>query len=389
MDRRKVLSSLVAGLSLPLAPIQLAAAAARSGRRLILVELSGANDGLNTVVPWANNRYRAIRPSVSLDRSDLITLDDQLGLNDALSSLGPAWQAGEMAIIQGLGYPEQNRSHFKSIALWETGGDGNRAGRNGWLTEDVEAMGSRFDAHGISLDGGMGVFASSSGLWLSFTSLHHLQTLSAANAGLGGTVSDSANPALSMLLDRGNALDSAMGQISAKIQQKGLGRHVNIDGGDLGRQAALAATLISAGVDAPVLKMKIGGFDTHENQRGDHERLLRDLGRSLAGLRSALKQSGHWDQTLILTYSEFGRRATENYSRGTDHGTAAPHLLLGGRVRGGLFGRHPDLEDLEDGDLKYTLDYRSVYQRLLAGWFGLPDNRFSGFEDASLDGLLI
>ena len=192
-----------------------------------------------------------------------------------------------------------------------------------------------------------------------------------------------------MLLDRGNALDSAMGQISAKIQQKGLGRHVNIDGGDLGRQAALAATLISAGVDAPVLKMKIGGFDTHENQRGDHERLLRDLGRSLAGLRSALKQSGHWDQTLILTYSEFGRRATENYSRGTDHGTAAPHLLLGGRVRGGLFGRHPDLEDLEDGDLKYTLDYRSVYQRLLAGWFGLPDNRFSGFEDASLDGLLI
>lgn len=389
MDRRKVLSSLVAGLSLPLAPIQLAEAAARSGRRLILVELSGANDGLNTVVPWANDRYRAIRPSVSLDRSDLITLDDQLGLNDALSSLGPAWQAGEMAIIQGLGYPEQNRSHFKSIALWETGGDGNRAGRNGWLTEDVEAMGSRFDAHGISLDGGMGVFASSSGLWLSFTSLHHLQTLSAAHAGLGGTVSDSANPALSMLLDRGNALDSAMGQISAKIQQKGLGRHVNIDGGDLGRQAALAATLISAGVDAPVLKMKIGGFDTHENQRGDHERLLRDLGRSLAGLRSALKQSGHWDQTLILTYSEFGRRATENYSQGTDHGTAAPHLLLGGGVRGGLFGRHPDLEDLEDGDLKYTLDYRSVYQRLLAGWFGLPDNRFSGFEDASLDGLLI
>ena len=142
MDRRKVLSSLVAGLSLPLAPIQLAEAAARTGRRLILVELSGANDGLNTVVPWANDRYRAIRPSVALDRSDLITLDDQLGLNNALSSLEPAWQAGEMAIIQGLGYPEQNRSHFKSIALWETGGDGNRAGRNGWLTEDVEAMGS-------------------------------------------------------------------------------------------------------------------------------------------------------------------------------------------------------------------------------------------------------
>ncbi|MAV48157.1 MAG: DUF1501 domain-containing protein [Alphaproteobacteria bacterium TMED89] len=389
MDRRKVLSSLVAGLSLPLAPIELAQAAGRSGRRLILVELSGANDGLNTVVPWANDRYRAIRPSVALDRGDLITLDDQLGLNNALADLGPAWQAGELAVLQGLGYPEQNRSHFKSIALWETGGDGNRAGRSGWLTEDVETMGNGFDAHGISLDGGMGIFASSSGLWLSFTSLHHLQTLSATNAGLGGLTTDSANPALSMLLDRGNALDSAMGQISTKIKQTGMARHVRIDGGELGRQAALAATLIRAGVDAPVLKMKIGGFDTHENQRGDHERLLRDLGRSLAGLRAALKQSGHWDQTLILTYSEFGRRATENYSNGTDHGTAAPHLLLGGGVRGGLFGRHPDLEDLEDGDLKYTLDYRAVYQRLLAGWFGLSDNRFSGFDDASLDGVLI
>ena len=152
-----------------------------------------------------------------------------------------------MAIIQGLGYPEQNRSHFKSIALWETGGDGNRAGRNGWLTEDVEAMGSGF----------VPTASVSTAAW---GSLHPPAVCGSrsvpappadavgGNAGLGGTVSDSANPALSMLLDRGNALDSAMGQISAKIQQKGLGRHVNIDGGDLGRQAP-AATLISAGVD--------------------------------------------------------------------------------------------------------------------------------------------
>ena len=388
MHRRTLLRSLVAGLSLPLAPLHLAEAAARTGRRLVLVELSGANDGLNTVVPFANDRYRALRPTLALERQELITLDDQLGLNNAMRPLTTAWQAGEMAVVQGLGYPDQNRSHFKSIALWETGGDGRQGGRNGWLTEDIESLDPDFDAHGISLDGGMGVFASSSGVWLSFTSLHHMQTLSQTQAGLGALSTDSANPALSMLLDRGNALDTAMGRISKKINDRSLRSFQDIRGGDLGRQAALAATLINAGVDAPVLKMKIGGFDTHEYQRGDHGRLLRDLGEALAGLRRSLKQGGQWDQTLVLTYSEFGRRATENETRGTDHGTAAPHFLLGGKVRGGLWGEHPDLENLEDGDLRFSLDYRSVYQRILAGWFGLDRNRFSAFEASSLDGLL-
>jgi uncharacterized protein (DUF1501 family) len=379
MKRRQLLSLLAAGLSIPLAPLQLAQAAQRSGRRLILVELSGANDGLNTIVPVKNDRYRAIRPSVALNPSEVLSLSGDMTLNSRMERLMTAWNAGDMAVVQGLGYPDQNRSHFKSIALWETGGDGKKAGRNGWLTEDIERLDQPLDAHGISLDGGMGVFASSSGMWISLTSLRELKTLKDYQM----TTSDASaqtNPALALLMDRANTLDASMSRISKKVDASySSASGLQFGYSDLSGQAALAARLIAADVDAPVLKLKISGFDTHEYQQGDHGRLLSSLAGAMADLRVALKRSGHWEDTLIMTYSEFGRRATENRSSGTDHGTAAPHFLLGGSIKGGLFGDDPDLENLDDGDLRYTLDYRSLYDFILAKWFDLPSNRFSGY----------
>ena len=381
MERRHLLRLLTAGLSIPLAPLHLAQAAQRSGRRLILVELSGANDGLNTLVPIRNDRYRNIRPSVALNSSDVHGLHRDMALHSRMRALMPAWNDGDMAVVQGLGYPDQNRSHFKSIALWETGGDGQKAGRNGWLTEDLEAMNPSLDAHGISLDGGMGVFASSSGLWISLTSLRQLQTLKDFQLASSATT-DQANPALALLMDRAQTLDTSMNRISQKMAAQGnYSTRLRFGNGDLSRQAALAARLIAADVDAPVLKLKISGFDTHEYQLNEHGGLLQDLSEALGDLRTALRQSGHWDTTMIMTYSEFGRRATENRSRGTDHGTAAPHFLLSGSIRGGLYGQDPDLENLVDGDLSYTLDYRSLYDLVLSGWFGLPRNRFSSYAE--------
>ena len=382
MKRRQLLGLLAAGLSVPLAPLQLAQAAQRSGRRLILVELSGANDGLNTIVPIRNDRYRAIRPTVALNPSEVLNLSGDMALNSRMRSLMAGWESGDMAVVQGLGYPDQNRSHFKSIALWETGGDGRQAGRSGWLTEDIEAMHQQVDAHGISLDGGMGVFASSSGLWISLTSLRQLKTLQdyQLQTPAGGT---EANPALALLMDRANTLDASMSRISDKIAARpvSVSSNLRFGGGDLGKQAALAARLIAAEVDAPVLKLKISGFDTHEYQQGEHGWLLSNLADALSDLRTALVRSGHWESTLVMTYSEFGRRATENRSSGTDHGTAAPHFLLGGSIRGGLFGDDPDLENLDDGDLRFSLDYRSLYDFILARWFGLPSNRFSNYAE--------
>jgi len=386
MNRRDLINFLAAGIAIPLAPISISAASIKSGKRLILVELSGANDGLNTVIPIKDERYGELRPRIKIDRSKAFNLGNGLVLNSAMRSLDGALQAGDLAIMQGLGYPGQNRSHFKSIALWETGGDGTKSGKNGWLTEDIEQMAGndQLDAHGISLDGGMGIFASPSGVWLSMTSLGQFSTLQKKLVIPNQTLSS--NPALSFVLDRAHALNSSMQSISSKISRL-RNKNLNINAGDFGKQASMAAYLIDAGISAPVLKLKIGSFDTHENQTWRHRRLLQDLSKGLSGLRRALIQSGHWDNTLIMTYSEFGRRAKENESGGTDHGTAAPHFLMSGSLEGGLWGIHPDLGNLTDGDVKFTTDYRVVYDKILSDWFGLDQNRFQNYRSNITDGL--
>ena len=388
MNRRELITAILAGMSIPLAPLELAAASTRNGRRLILVELSGANDGLNTLVPIKDERYRELRPKIGLLKHEVFDLGQGLALHSAMKPLDAAWQAGDMAVLQGLGYPGQNRSHFKSIAIWETGGDGNKSGKTGWLTEDIEGVAGaeQLDAHGISLDGGMGVFASPSGVWLSMTSMAQFSNLRTKVETIK-TV-DSKNPALSLVLDRGRALDASMRSISKKIGNSRYQSPMQINAGDFGKQVSMAASLIDAGIDAPVLKLKINGFDTHDNQAWRHRALLRNLAKGLSGLRKALKRSGHWEDTLVMTYSEFGRRALENESGGTDHGTAAPHFLMSGALDGGIWGIHPDLGDINEGDVSYTMDYRVVYDRVLADWFSLDQNRFSKFRSDSLERLL-
>ena len=219
------------------------------------------------------------------------------------------------------------------------------------------------------------------------TSLNQFATL-AGQREQTPTISGGNNPALAMLLDRGHSLNTAMSRISAKVERLPRSSSFRIDAGDFGRQAAMAAQLIDAGIDAPVLKMKLDGFDTHESQPWRHRDLLGDLGRGLEGLRQALIQSGHWENTLVMTYSEFGRRAVENASMGTDHGTAAPHFLMSGGLSGGIWGVHPDLGNLSDGDMEFTLDYRTMYHTVLRDWFGLTQNRFASHVDTALDGIL-
>ena len=385
MDRRILLKTLLTGLALPLAPLNISKAFAATGRRLILVELSGANDGLNTVVPIRDHRYHDLRPTIGLKKSEVFNIGDDFTFHSAMKSMDSVWQDSELAIVHGLGYPGANRSHFKSIALWETGGDGTKNGRTGWLTDDIENMnGSKFlDAHGISLDGGMGIFASPGGVWLSMTSAQDFRRLSSQPI----LKTDSNNPALAMLLDRAQTLNSSMEKISKKLSSKNQ-VHFRVRGRKLGAQLGTAAQLIHAGIETPVIKVQLGGFDTHEGQLQRHRRLLRELGRSLSDFRRGLKRIGQWKNTLIMTYSEFGRRTVENHTDGTDHGTAAPHFLMGGAVNGGMFGKHPDLGALVEGDMQFTMDYRSVYETVLSDWFDLSENRFKSYRDKRLNGLI-
>ena len=385
MNRRFILNSLLSGLILPLVPSKLASAAAKTGRRIVLIELSGANDGLNTVIPFANDRYFELRPNLAIETKNRFSISNSLAFHSALTDLGDIWERGQLAVIQGLGYPGANRSHFKSIALWETGGDGSGSGKTGWLTEDIEGLGAThdFDAHGISLDGGMGVFTSKNGVWLSMTSAEQFKRLSKTTLTAKST---SQNPALEMLLTRAAALNSSMESITNKLSGS-RSRHFKIRAGDLGRQLSLASTLIAAGIDTPVLKVKIDGFDTHEDQPWRHQRLLENLGRAVSGFAQQMRKIGQWDNTLVLTYSEFGRRAVENSTSGTDHGTAAPHFLAGGSINGGIYGRHPSLSRLVDGDMQFTMDYRSVYDWILSQWFEIENNRFKEYRAAELNSL--
>jgi len=356
-----------------------------TGRRLILLELAGANDGLNTVIPWRDDQYFKLRPSLALGQNERFELNDDFALHHALKPLLSLWQSGELGIVHGLGYPKPNRSHFKSIKLWETGGDGNREGRQGWITHDLEHRCTlrQADACGISLGGGMGPFANSQGNWLSMRSLGQFRETK-LSIDTTGTPAD--NPLMKLLNDRALTLEQTLSRLSDKLQADNT--IVNRNGSKLARQIRQAISLINTGVDVPVLKLSLGGFDTHENQRNRHQRLLRDLATAIASLRRELKSRGEWDNTLLLTYSEFGRTPAENSNGGTDHGTVAPHFVIGGQVRGGFYGQAPTLPANDDADMNYTMDYRALYSTVLQQWLQTETDQFAHWHDKRLDSLV-
>ena len=389
INRRQLLQYMSAAVCLPVLPVT-ARATQNHNHRLILIELSGANDGLNTIVPYRDDRYYELRPRIALNRDRVIPLESDLAFHPALQPLMPLWQDNDIAVVQGLGYPKPNRSHFKSIAIWESGGDGHGSGRDGWMTHAIEhayAKG-RVDAHGISFGGGMNVFASSNGTWLSLNTSRQLVESNSRFLLRNNPVQNplETGAGLDMIRQRTQQLGVSLDRFSAKLSQ---GHEISkISAGRLGQQLNHVVNMIAAGVDTPVYKVSLGGFDTHENQPGRHTALLEQLAAGLNGLKAELLKRQEWNNTLVMTYSEFGRRARENRSRGTDHGTAAPHFLAGGAVNGGLFGKHPDLGDLENDDLKFTMDYRSAYDRLLTDWLDIDSHKYEDYRDQRLKGLL-
>jgi len=359
-------------------------AANTAGRRLVLVELTGANDGLNTLVPIRNDHYHKLRPTLALSNKQVIDLQDDHALHHRLKPLVNIWQRGELAWVHGLGYPAPNRSHFKSIELWESGGDGNSEGRQGWITHDIEHSYGRkvSDAHGISMVNDMNLFNSGSGRWLSMSSPEQLKIKRRSIDSSAAGVNDSIGLVTARMQELDATLELLQSRLAAAKKPAKIGR------GTLGSQLQQVLHLVRAGLDTPVYRVQLPGFDTHQNQLGRHDNLLLQLGESLAQFRQALIADGEWDNTLIMTYSEFGRRAAENQSNGTDHGTAAPHLLMGGKLAGGLYGTPTDLSELIDGDPAHTMDYRSLYHTVLANWFDISGNQFKSYKNDAVDSLI-
>jgi uncharacterized protein (DUF1501 family) len=366
MRRRTFLAGLGAASVCALMPVRLRAATQPGyGNLLILIELKGGNDGLNTVVPFAAGEYYELRPRLAVPRDQALQLDQATALHPALEPLMRLWQDGELAIVQGVGYPEPNLSHFRSIEIWETASASTEYLPDGWLTRAfVRAPTPRASAaDGVVVGGAaLGPLAGAGTRAVALTNLEQFSR-QARLANASGT-------------PRPGALNHIL-RVEADIVQAA-GRLVSSDRAfqtefpptAFGNAVRTAMQVVASGAGVAVIKLSLNGFDTHSGQTAVHARLLKDLGEGLAALRSALIETGKWRSTLVMTYSEFGRRPRENQSGGTDHGTASAHFVAGGRVRGGLYGTPPALGRLDgNGNLQAGVDFRQIYATVLRKWW--------------------
>ncbi len=345
-------------------------------RILVVVQLAGGNDGLNTVIPFGNDHYYQARPKLAIRAKDVLRINDELGFHPAADGLRSLYDDGQLALIQGVGYPNPNRSHFASMDVWHSASADGRI-HEGWL-------GRYFDACCSGQDSKLGVALTAEApmalrgqefVPLSFQRPENLrirggQKSSTASKDDLNHLANSGSSGLTTTLDfvRRSALKA---QVSADAIRKSA-RHdahsISFPGSALGNSLRTVARMIAGGMPTRVYYVSHSGFDTHANQAGAHRRLMGEIGSALRAFVSALKQQGDLDRTLIMSFSEFGRRVEENASGGTDHGEAAPMFLIGQAVKPGIYGEMPSLSKLHRGDLAFNLDFRRVYASILRDW---------------------
>jgi uncharacterized protein (DUF1501 family) len=340
--------------------------AARDRRLLVLVELKGGNDGFNTLVPFADAAYAALRPRIAIARDAVVQLSDAAGLHPSLMPLLPAWRDGTLAVLQGVGYPSPNLSHFRSIEIWDTASRSDEVLSDGWLARAFAAAPrpATFAADGVVL--GSNELGPLAGTQLRAIALADTESFQ-RRARLAQPAPATGNRALAHIRKVEGDVRAAAARLTVRREFA-----TAFPSGGFGNAVRTACEVIANPSGVGVVRLTLDGFDTHGNQPGTQGRLLGELAQGLIALEAALKELGRWDDALVLTYAEFGRRPKENQTSGTDHGTANVHFALGGRVRGGLHGAMPDLSRLDgEGNVAHTLDFRSVYATVLQRWWGI------------------
>lgn len=378
--RRREFLHFLGGLGLwPVAPgLALAAGPRIADRLLILVELKGGNDGLNTVVPYADPAYYALRPHLALARDAVLPLGERFALHPSLAPLLPLWQANELAILHGVGYPGPNLSHFRSVEIWDTAARSDQYLAEGWLARVFSRtpLPPSFAADGAVI-GSQEMGPLSGGRRV--VMLNDPERFVQQARGLQPMAEEAraANPALAHIQRVAAETRAAAAQLGANSAPFRFA--TEFPAGEFGRSVHTACQVLGGGSRVAVLRLTLNGFDTHRNQPGIQSNLLQQLAGGLAALRAALVELGLWQRTLVVTVSEFGRRPQENGSNGTDHGTAAAHFALGGMVRGGFHGAAPELARIDaNGNLSFTTDFRSIYATLLERWWGVDSREVLG-----------
>jgi uncharacterized protein (DUF1501 family) len=370
MNRRRFMKlAACAPLALQESPLAWAAtaASARYSNLLVLIELKGGNDGLNTLVPYANPAYYALRPKLAIARDQVVKLSDSVGLHPALEPLFPFWKNRELAVLQGVGYPDPNLSHFRSIEIWDTASRSEEYLQEGWLTRTFASAPTPpdFAADGVIIGApDLGPLAGGGTRAIALANTEQFLRQARLAVGEGQTH----NRALQHILKVETDIMQAASRLRADYAFK-----TEFPEGGFGNAIRTACQVIANQAGVAVIRVTLTGFDTHSGQPGTQARLLGELANGVVALKSALDELGRWNDTLALTYAEFGRRPKENLSNGTDHGTASVHFVTGGRVAGGLYGEQPALDRLSgDGNTSFAIDFRSVYATVLDRWWGVP-----------------
>jgi uncharacterized protein (DUF1501 family) len=414
--RRQFLSRTLQGSSLlafgAVVPEFLAntAQAAEKGKDtvLVVIEMNGGNDGLNTVIPYTDDLYHKYRPTLGYKKDQVVRLNDHLGLNPGMRGFRQMWDQGQLAVVQGVGYPNSDRSHFESMDIWQTA-DPQRNIKTGWLARGVNELQGQSGFIPILHIGAGRLPPAIQGTPGGAVSINDRQNFKLELG--GGTVAQ--HKARRKLLEELSAPEpgektedilqfvrlrqlttmTSVERLQELLSKQHLqpNRFYGPDGpygaNSLPMQLQLVANLIRTGFGTRIFYVKIDGFDTHARQAEGHRKLLGQLADGIANMFGLLKNGGHDKRVLVMTFSEFGRRVQENSSKGTDHGAASCLFVAGPALKGGIVGEHPSLKELDSGDLKYALDFRRVYATLLDSWLHCDSKAVLGGKFEHVDGL--
>ena len=361
---------------------------------LVVVQLTGGNDGLNTVVPFKNDEYYKIRPTIAIPKDQVKGIGHDLGFHPAMDALARLLNdKSAVCVVQGVGYPNPNQSHFRSMDIWQAGSTDETL-TEGWLGKTLKAkpvpafhLAAGNESSPLALNGAAVRVPS-------VTSLEDFQLKMAAASGadkdaqkgvITGVSGNSTSPGSSSnnLLDFVARTQTNTYASSDKLAALGKNYEPKVPypAGAFANRLKLTAQLIDGGIGARIFYVALDGFDTHAGQGGTagaHANLLQQVSDGISAFYRDLAERGHKDRLCVMTFSEFGRRGYENGSKGTDHGSGAPMLLVGGKVKAGVVGEHPSLTKMETGNLIHTTDFRKVYAAVLDNWLGVDSKTILG-----------
>jgi uncharacterized protein (DUF1501 family) len=333
---------------------------AEGGGVLVILTMYGGNDGINTVIPYADNAYHDARPELAYPPGDVLHLDDQLGLNPALKGLAQQWNSRKLAIVRGASYPQPDHSHFRSMDIWQTASPSEPVS-TGWIGRWLDATGDD-PLRAVNIGSVLPPLAIGEKFTAAALTPHEKPDSAdrfATTMNAFGADDPNDTPAMAAVCDAYRATrttDTTFGAIKPSGE-----RH-----NSLASQLSMVASAVQTGVPTRVYAVSLGGFDTHADEKGTQQRQLQTLDEAVTPFLQQMAGDKYGKNVVLLAYSEFGRRVKANASQGTDHGTAGPVFVAGAPVKGGFYGDEPSLTDLDHGDLKPTTDFRDVYYELLS-----------------------